>query len=156
MAMPNHWLVKSEEEDYSIRDLERDGRTAWTGVRNYEARNVMRDRMKPGDPVLYYHSNADPPGVAGVARVASEPYPDPTQFEASGPYFDPKATEEAPRWWLVDVGFVEAFSRVVPLREVKAHPELQGMALLERMRLSVQPVSAREFDIIRKLGRGER
>lgn len=153
MAKRSCWLVKSEEEDYSIRDLAADGSTPWTGVRNYEARNLMRDRMKLGDPVLYYHSNAKPSGVAGVARVASEPYPDPTQFDAASPYFDERASREEPRWFLVDLAFEEAFARVVPLAEIKAHSGLREMTLVKRMRLSVQPVRAREFDLILRLGR---
>jgi predicted RNA-binding protein with PUA-like domain len=147
------WLVKSEEDEYSIRDLERDRTTAWTGVRNYEARNLMRDEMKPGDEVLYYHSNASPSGVAGVARVASGPYPDPTQFDPESGYFDEKSTEDEPRWFLVDLEFVEAFPRVVPLPEIKERPELREMVLVKRMRLSVQPVRKGEFEAVRRMGR---
>jgi predicted RNA-binding protein with PUA-like domain len=146
------WLVKSEEDNYSLDDLERDGETDWTGVRNYEARNLMRDRMTPGDRVLYYHSNTAIPGVVGVARVVGEAYPDPTQFDPAGPYFDPKATSEAPRWWLVDLAFVERFPRKVSLQELKDRPELTGMVLLNRSRLSVQPVTREEFELVRELG----
>jgi predicted RNA-binding protein with PUA-like domain len=155
MSNPRYWLMKSEEDEYSIRDLERDGKTRWVGVRNYEARNYMRDGMKPGDLILYYHSNAKPSGVVGVARVASEPYPDPTQFDPKSGYFDEKATEEEPRWMLVDVEFVEAFPRVVPLREIKARDELQDMVLVRRMRLSVQPVEAEEFRLVKKMAKTE-
>ena len=102
------WLMKSEPDVYSIADLKRDGRTAWTGVRNYQARNFMRDRMRVGDPVLFYHSNADPSGVAGVGRVAGPAYADPTQFDPAGDYFDPRATPAAPVWFLVDIAFVAA------------------------------------------------
>lgn len=153
MAKNRYWLMKSEEDDYSIQDLERDGSTRWVGVRNYEARNFMRDGMQPGDEVLYYHSNARPSGVAGIARVASDPYPDPTQFDPESRYYDEKATEEEPRWVLVDVEFVERFDEVVPLREIKEHPELQEMVLVKRMRLSVQPVREEEFRIVREMGR---
>lgn len=153
MAKKRYWLMKSEEDDYSIQDLERDGTARWVGVRNYEARNFMRDGMQPGDEVLYYHSNARPSGVAGIARVASDPYPDPTQFDPESRYYDEKATEEEPRWVLVDVEFVERFDEVVPLREIKEHPELQEMVLVKRMRLSVQPVREEEFRIVREMGR---
>jgi predicted RNA-binding protein with PUA-like domain len=148
-----YWLVKSEEDVYSIDHLEKDGTTMWDGIRNYEARNFMRDLMKPGDLVLYYHSNASPPGVAGLARVASEPYPDPFQFDSGSRYHDPKATREEPRWQLVDMAFVEKFPRLVPLSEIREHPELQEMTLLRRMRLSVQPVDAEHFEIVCDLGR---
>ncbi len=151
MAEVRHWLMKSEEDEYSIDDLARDGSTPWTGVRNYEARNLMRDEMKPGDLILYYHSNARPSGVAGIARVASKAYPDPLQFDPESSYHDKKATEEEPRWFLVDVEFVEKFDRVVPLAEVKDHPDLQEMTLVRRMRLSVQPVEEEEFRIIREM-----
>ncbi|CAN5820426.1 EVE domain-containing protein [soil metagenome] len=148
-----YWLVKSEEDVYSIDHLEEDGRTMWDGIRNYEARNTMRDLMKPGDSVLYYHSNASPPGVAGMARVASEPYADPFQFDSDSPYFDPKATPGEPRWFLVDMAFVEKFSRLVPLAEIREHPGLEDMTLLKRMRLSVQPVEPDHFEIVCSLGR---
>ncbi len=146
-----HWLMKSEEDEYSIRDLRRDGRTRWVGVRNYEARNLMRDEMSEGDLILYYHSNARPSGVAGIARVASDAYPDPTQFDPDSRYHDPKATKEEPRWFLVDVEFVEAFDRVVSLREVKEAESLSDMVLVKRMRLSVQPVRPAEFEEIRAM-----
>ncbi len=154
MAERRCWLMKSEEDEYSIDDLERDRSAAWTRVRNYEARNLMRDEMSPGDLVLYYHSNAKPSGVVGLARVASEPYPDPTQFDEDDPYYDEKASREDPRWWLVDVAFVERFPRKVPLKEIKKHPELSDMVLVKRMRLSVQPVAAAELELIRKLAAG--
>jgi predicted RNA-binding protein with PUA-like domain len=151
MTEKRHWLMKSEEDVYSIDDLERDGKTRWVGVRNYEARNLMRDEMAPGDQILYYHSRAKPPGVVGLARVASEPYPDPTQFDSESPYYDEKATQEEPRWFLVDVEFVERFPRRVPLREIKEREELDEMALVRRMRLSVQPVRPAEFELIREM-----
>jgi predicted RNA-binding protein with PUA-like domain len=148
-----YWLVKSEADAYSIDDLATDGSTPWDGVRNYEARNLMRDRMRPGDLVLYYHSSATPPGVAGVAKVTSDPYPDALQFDRSSGYHDPKSTRDEPRWILVDVGFVEKFPRLVPLAEIRAHPKLQEMTLLKRNRLSVQPVEPEAFEIIRRMGR---
>ncbi|TVP43812.1 MAG: EVE domain-containing protein [Gemmatimonadales bacterium] len=148
------WLVKSEEDVYSIDHLEKDGTTPWDGIRNYEARNTMRDLMKEGDLVLYYHSNASPPGVAGLARVASTPYPDPFQFDSESPYFDPKATREEPRWFLVDMAFVEKFPRLVALAEIREHPDLEDMTLLRRMRLSVQPVDPAHFEAVCAMGRG--
>jgi predicted RNA-binding protein with PUA-like domain len=151
---PRFWLMKSEADVYSIEDLARDGSTPWDGIRNYEARNLMRDKMVEGDLVLYYHSNANPPGVAGLARIASKPYPDALQFDPSSPYHDATSPSTDPRWILVDVAFVEKFPRLVPLDEIRAHPALQEMTLLKRMRLSVQPVEPEAFEIIRSLGRG--
>jgi predicted RNA-binding protein with PUA-like domain len=148
-----YWLMKSEEDVYSIRDLEREGNTCWEGVRNYEARNIMRDRMKVGDEVLFYHSNASPPGVAGLARVVKEAYPDHFAFDKKSKYYDPKSHQEDPRWFMVDVAFEEAFSQVVSLNEIKETPELGRMALVNRARLSVQPVEKGEFRLIRKMGR---
>lgn len=149
----SYWLMKSEEDVYSIRDLERDGRTSWEGVRNYEARNLMRDEMKAGDEVLFYHSNAKPPGAAGVARIARAGYPDPFAFDEKSRYFDPKSDPDEPRWFMVDLEFVEAFPKVVSLEAIKALPELRDMTLVKRARLSVQPVTKEEFGIIRKMGR---
>ena len=152
MAMARkHWLMKSEEDEYSIDDLQSDGTTRWVGVRNYEARNLMRDEMSPGDRILYYHSNAKPSGVAGIAEVASESYPDPTQCDPDSRYHDPKASKEEPRWFLVDVRFVERFPRVVPLSEIKADEGLSEMVLVKRMRLSVQPVRKAEFEKVREM-----
>jgi predicted RNA-binding protein with PUA-like domain len=153
--MPRTWLMKSEPDDYSYADLERDGRTPWDGVRNYQARNFMRDEMAVGDRILYYHSNTQPPGVVGVAEVASEPYPDPTQFDATSRYHDPKATRQAPRWMLVDVAPVRRLPRTVTLAEIKADPELSELPLVRRgNRLSVMPVGAAEAERI--LARAER
>jgi predicted RNA-binding protein with PUA-like domain len=148
-----YWLMKSEEDVYSIRDLEGDGATCWEGVRNYEARNLMRDEMRVGDGVLFYHSNAKPPGVAGIARVSKRAYPDHYALEKGNPYFDPKSDPENPRWFMVDVEYVEGFEEVVSLNEIKARPELADMALVKRARLSVQPVTKEEFQLIRKMGR---
>ena len=131
------WLIKSEPETYSIDALKKDGKTSWDGVRNYQARNFMRDGMKKGDAVLFYHSNAEPPGVAGVCRIVKEGYP------------DPKDTV----WSMVDVEFVEKFKRFVALDELKADKKLQGMLVIKRgMRLSVQPVDKAHFDEVLRLG----
>jgi len=155
MAPRRCWLVKSEPESYSIDDLRRDGRTAWTGVRNFQARNLMRDQMQVGDPVLFYHSSADPPGVAGLARVASPAYPDPTQFDRSSDYYDEKSTAEDPRWFLVDLEFVAKFPRLVSLAEIRDSKPLAKMPLVNRSRLSVQPVAPAEFDLLVRMASGE-
>jgi predicted RNA-binding protein with PUA-like domain len=146
-----YWLIKSEPDAYSIDDLERDGTEHWDGVRNYQARNIMRDEMTVGDRVLFHHSNAKPPGVAGIAEVASGPYPDHTQFDPESNYFDETSDPADPRWIMVDVRFVEKFPRVVGLPELKKHAALADMVLLNRSRLSVQPVSKKEFDYIVRL-----
>ncbi len=148
-----YWLVKSEPDVYSIDDLERDGETFWDGVRNYSARNLMRDKMRVGDRVLYYHSNAKPPGVVGIAEVARESYPDHTQFDPKSKYHDPKATEEKPRWFMVDIAFVEKLPRAVSLPEIKDTKALSEMVLVNRSRLSVQPVRKSEYDLILRMSR---
>lgn len=136
------WLVKSEPDVYSIVDLERDGKTGWEGVRNYQARNFMRDEMKDGDPVLFYHSNVEVPGIAGLARVEGTAVADPTQFDKKSPYFDAGSKKQDPRWMMARIAFVERFKEVVPLEVLKADPLLAGMPLLQRgQRLSVQPVT---------------
>lgn len=144
--------MKSEPSEYSIDDLEMDGRTHWDGIRNYQARNYMRDEMAIGDLVLFYHSNANPPAVAGVARVCSEPYPDATQLDRKSAYYDPKATKDAPRWMLVDVEFVERFAEPVSLETLKAQKALEGMMVVQRgVRFSVQPVEPTHFARVLKL-----
>ena len=149
-----YWLMKSEPDVYSISDLEREGSAEWDGVRNYQARNFMRDDMKVGDGVLFYHSNAKPPGVAGVARVCRTGYPDHTALDPQSDYHDPKATSENPRWYMVDVEFVEKFPELVALDTLKQTAGLEAMMVTKRgMRLSVQPVTRQEFDIVLKLGR---
>ncbi|MDT8436449.1 MAG: EVE domain-containing protein [Gemmatimonadota bacterium] len=148
--MPRCWLMKSEPGTYSIADLERDGRTPWEGVRNYLARNRMRE-MRTGDLVVFYHSSATPPGAAGLARVVREAYPDPTALDPESPYFDPDSRTEAPRWWRVDVEFVERFPDLVPLADLKAEPGLAAMEVTRRSRASVQPVRPEELEIVRRL-----
>jgi len=145
--------MKSEPGTYSIDDLARDGKTPWDGVRNYQARNLMRDELQVGDLVLFYHSSADPPGVAGVAEVASAPYPDPTQFDPRSPYHDPKARKDQPTWQLVDVAFVEKLPTPVSLDRLKQDAALDGMLVLRRgQRLSVQPVDKAHFKRVLRLG----
>lgn len=140
------WLVKSEPSVFSIDELQRVGTTAWEGIRNYQARNHMRDDMKVGDPVLFYHSNAEPPGIVGLARVARTSYPDPTQFDAESRYHDPKATRDVPRWFLVDLAFVEKFPTPLPLDQLRADAALAEMYVVKKAhRISVQPVHPRHF-----------
>jgi len=149
-----HWLLKSEPGTYSIDDLAKDGRTAWDGVRNFRARNLLRDEMQPGDPVLFYHSSADPPGVAGLARVVRAGYPDPSAFDKRSKYFDPDGDPAKPRWFAVEVAFVEKLPRLVPLEEMKERPDLAGMLVVKRgMRLSVQPVEKKHFDVVVRMAR---
>jgi predicted RNA-binding protein with PUA-like domain len=149
-----YWLMKSEPDVYGIDDLEEEGSAHWDGVRNYQARNFMRDEMKVGDKVLFYHSNAKPPGVAGVAEVVKEAYPDHTAFDKKSNYYDAKSKKDDPRWFMVDVGFVEKFADVVPLNLLKETAGLEEMMVIRRgMRLSIQPVTKKEFDIVVKIGR---
>ncbi|MCL4210161.1 MAG: EVE domain-containing protein [Phycisphaeraceae bacterium] len=154
-----YWLMKSEPASYSIDDLQRDGVSCWDGVRNYQARNFMRDEMKVGDEALFYHSGSDgpegEPGVAGVMRIAAPAYPDHHALDPDTCDHDPKATKDNNPWLMVDVEFVEKFPNYVPLRRLRAEPRLQGLALLQRgQRLSILPVSRQHFDLIRKMGKG--
>lgn len=145
--------MKSEPEVFSIDDLARDGSTSWEGVRNYTARNFMRDGMQLGDLVLYYHSNAEPSGVAGLAKVSRLAYPDPTQFDPKSEYHDPGATKDDPRWLMVDVAFVERFPTLVTLEAIKAEPALAKMLVVQKgQRLSVQPVDEAHFARIVAMG----
>ena len=144
--------MKSEPDVYSIDDLQRDGREMWDSIRNYQARNMMRDDMRISDEIFFYHSNCKEPAIAGVSRVASEPYPDPTQFDPDSRYFDPKSSKEEPRWILVDVEFVRKLKNPITLAEIKAHPGLDDMILTRRgNRLSIMPVSKEHWDIILSL-----
>lgn len=149
----NYWLMKSEPDAFSIDDLKNVKKEPWSGVRNYQARNYMWKDMKAGDGVLFYHSNAKIPGIAGLAKVASAAYPDPTQFDPESDYWDPKATPETPRWYLVDVSFKRKFSAVLSLETLKAHADrLGGFVLLNRgTRLSVLPVTKAQWQTILKL-----
>lgn len=141
------WLMKCEPGAYSIDDLARDRRTSWEGVRNYQARNFMRDDFRVGDDVLFYHSNAEPSGVAGLARVCRAGYPDRFAFDPQHKYFDPDSDPTNPRWYMVDLEFVAKLPRVIPLADLKADPSLAGMMVLQRgSRLSVQPVTRLHFE----------
>jgi predicted RNA-binding protein with PUA-like domain len=147
------WLMKSEPSEYGIDDLARDGAVPWFGVRNYLARNFMRDQMRVGDGVLFYHSSCAEPGIAGLAKVGSPAYPDSTQFDAQAKYFDPKATPDKPRWFNVDVHMVRK-TRLMSLAEIREYPELANMRVLQRgNRLSITPVDPDEWAfIVDKLG----
>jgi predicted RNA-binding protein with PUA-like domain len=145
-----YWLMKSEPSDVSVDDLANlpDQSVAWYGVRNYQARNFMRDQMKVGDGVLFYHSNCKQPGIAGIARVSSTAYPDATQFERNNKYFDPKATPEQPRWFNVDVQLVRKIA-LISIDELRKNPELERMRTLQRgNRLSITPVDPAEWKFI--------
>jgi len=149
-----HWLMKSEPGEFSIDDLERrPGQTEhWDGVRNYQARNMMRDDMKTGDAVFFYHSNCATPGIVGIARISREAYPDPTAFDPENKHFDPASDPAKPRWLMVDVRFVRKLKRTIALAELKDRPELEGLALLRRgNRLSIMPVEAAMWDFILSL-----
>jgi predicted RNA-binding protein with PUA-like domain len=151
--MVAYWLMKSEPHVYPWEQLENDGSTHWDGVRNYQARNTMRDDMKIGDMVLFYHSNTKPPHVAGIARVCREGYPDHTAQDSGSKYFDPKATPENPRWMMVDIEPVEAMKSIVSLPDMKENPALEGMPLLAKgSRLSVQSVPPEHFAVVRRMG----
>lgn len=149
MGSKLYWLIKSEPDVYGLEQLKNDGRTGWSGVRNYQARNFMRDSMKMGDGVLYYHSNAKPTAIMGIAEVCREGYPDPTQFDSKSEYFDPKSKPGSPTWIMIDVKFVEEFKRPVTLFELKTKKGLEKMMLTQKgSRLSVQPVAPAEWEII--------
>lgn len=146
-----YWLVKTEPRVYSIDDLKKDKITPWDEVRNYQARNNLRE-MKKGEQVLIYHSSAEPPAVVGVGKVVIEAYPDPTQFDTRSSYFDPKADKDNPRWFCPDIGFVKKFKKPLALQDIKADKKLQKMVLVQKgSRLSVQPVSRQEFEKIIEL-----
>lgn len=149
-----YWLMKVEPSAYTIEDLARDGTTGWEGVRNYQARNFLRDAIQVGDGVLFYASNADPSGVVGLAEIVRAGYPDPLQFRRGHDYFDPKAAPDRPIWYSVDLTFAERFPTMVPLADLKANPKLQTMMVIKRgARLSVQPVTAVEFREVCRMGR---
>ena len=152
--MTRYWLMKCEPDAYTIDDLERDGRTSWEGVRNYQARNFMRDRMQVGDDVLFYASNAEPSGVTGLARIARAGYVDEYQFKVGHKYYDPDVREDKPAWYMVDIEFVERFPDTLPLETLKHTKGLEKMMVIKKgSRLSVQPVSKGEYEIVVKLGR---
>jgi len=147
----NYWLMKSEPDTFGIDDLcNKLGQTEhWDGVRNYQARNMMRDAMKLGDQVFFYHSNCDVPGIVGIMEVVREGYPDFSAFDPDDPHFDPKSDPAHPRWMMVDLKYVRTLSRIISLKELKLHPELADLALVRRgNRLSIMPVSEQQWDFI--------
>lgn len=147
-----YWLMKSEPDVYGIDDLEHFKVDHWDGIRNYQARNFMRDAMKKGDRALFYHSNCDEPGIAGIMEIAREAYPDHTQFDPDDKHFDPKSGPDNPRWVMVDVKFVRKLKRVITLRELKSYKTLADMRLVQKgSRLSIMPVTKRQWDFILKL-----
>ena len=141
-----YWLMKSEPDAYSIDDLERDGREPWDGIRNYHARNMMRDDMKIGDEVFFYHSNCKEPGIVGIMKIASDPYPDPTQFDRKSNYFDAKSSKDDPRWLLRDVQFVRKLKRTITLAEIRETKGLDGLILTRKgNRLSIMPIERKHW-----------
>jgi predicted RNA-binding protein with PUA-like domain len=147
----NYWLMKSEPDVFGIEDLKnkKNQTEPWDGVRNYQARNFMRDQMKKGDKVFFYHSNCKQPGIVGIAEIAKEAYPDDTAFDPNAKYYDPKSDPENPRWVMVDVKFVRKLKRTITLEELKQHPNLDNFPLIRRgNRLSIMPVSAEQWKII--------
>ncbi|MEQ9308794.1 MAG: EVE domain-containing protein [Balneolaceae bacterium] len=153
MSERKYWLCKSEPEKYGIDDLKKDGETPWDGVRNYAARNSMRDDMKVGDGILYYHSNQKPPAIVGIAEVSSEPYPDALQFNPKSNYFDPKSSEAEPRWINVNVKFIEKFENPVDREALKAEKSLDNMELFRLGRHSITPVRKEEWDKILEMAK---
>ncbi len=150
----NYWLMKSEPDVFGIDDLMKaPGKTEpWDGVRNYQARNMMRDEMKKGDPVFFYHSNCKEPGIAGIMKIVREGYPDHTAFDPDEKYFDARSDPDNPRWYMVDVKHVRKLKRVITLTELKSHPQLSGLVLVRRgNRLSIMPVSKKQWDFILSL-----
>lgn len=151
--MMNYWLMKSEPDVFSIDDLKTKKSTPWDGVRNYQARNFMRDDMKKGDFVLYYHSNCKVPGVYGLGKVIKESHPDHTQFDAKSEYYDPKAKKDEPRWFMVEVGFVNKFKTPVSLEFMKGEKSLQDLLILRKgNRLSITPVDSKSFEKVTQFG----
>jgi predicted RNA-binding protein with PUA-like domain len=148
--------MKSEPSVYSIADLKKEKKAMWDGVRNHQARNLMRDDMADGDLVLFYHSSTDPSGVAGIGRICGDVYPDPTQFDPKSHYFDPKSKPTDPTWLLRDVAWVETLDDVVTLQTMKQDPKLDGMMVIKRgMRLSVQPVDKKHFQRVLQLAKAK-
>lgn len=150
----NYWLFKSEPDEYSIDDLAAEpGRVGrWDGIRNYQARNFLRDQVAAGDAVFFYHSACKVPAIVGTAEVVRAAYPDPAQFDPQSKYFDPRASADKPRWFCVDIHWLSQFARPVPLAEIKQNPALSEMVLVRQGRLSIQPVTADEWKTVLALG----
>ena len=151
--MAKHWLIKSEPDVFSIDDLAKSKTTHWDGVQNYQARNFIRDEMKIGDKVIFYHSNAEPPAAVGICEIIKEAYPDFSAFDPEDSHYDPKSKKDSPTWFMFNVKFVKKFSRPVSITEIKANKKLQKMSLVQRgNRLSVMPITKDEFDEIVRMG----
>ncbi len=145
----NFWLMKSEPDVFSIKNLKAKNKSGWDGVRNYQARNFMRDNMKLGDLILFYHSSCDNPGIAGLAKISRTSHPDPTQFDKKSNYYDPKATLDNPRWFMVEVEFVEEFDQIISLQTLKNIKELSDLPVVKKgSRLSINPVKEKEYNKI--------
>ena len=144
----NYWLFKSEPSDYSFEDLINDKETPWEGIRNYQARNFIRDKVQVNDNILFYHSNIKTPHVVGIAKVSSEAYPDYYAFDKSHKYYDPKSTKENPRWFMIDVQPVKKLNKIVTLEDIKNNTNLKDMVLVNRSRLSIQPVTKQQWEMI--------
>ena len=151
MKVKHYWLLKTEGEVYPIEKLAGDKKTPWSGVRNYLARNYMRDGMRVGDLCLFYHSGGKDKGVYGIAKVASKPYADPSQFDKKSDYYDPKSTKDKPRWQLVDIAFVKKLKRPIDVEELHSENALKGMVLWKAGRLSIQPVAEKDYKHILSL-----
>lgn len=147
----NYWLFKTEPAEFSIDHLEHMGSTRWDGIRNYQARNLLRDQVTLGDQVLIYHSSCKPTAIVGIAEVISDAYPDPSQFDANSSYFDVKYSKENPRWFCLDIRHKHTFKNSLPLAALKQQPSLKNMVLLKQGRLSIQPVTHAEFALITNL-----
>lgn len=148
----NYWLMKSEPDVFSIDDLERVGTECWNGVRNYQARNMLRDMMQPDDLAFFYHSSCEVPGITGIMRISRAGYPDVTAFDAASPYYDIKSTAADPRWYMVDVQFIRKLKHIITLQQLKTDPRLRDFALLRRgNRLSVLPVSTQQWKYVLSL-----
>lgn len=151
----NYWLMKSEPDVFSIDQLKSEKTTLWDGVRNYQARNFMMNDMKVGDLVLFYHSNAKPPGIAGIATISKKAQPDPTCYNPKSEYYDPKSTKENPRWFCVEVKYKKKFKELIPLEELRSTKSLKDLLVIKKgQRLSIQPVEKKHYDIIEKMGLG--
>lgn len=151
--MKKYWLMKSEPDAYSIDDLKKEKKCLWDGIRNYQARNFMMKDMKVGDEVLFYHSNAKPPGVIGIATISKSAVPDPSQFDNKSKYYDQKSDPESPRWHCVEVKFKKKFKQIISLDDLRNNSKLQDMMVIKKgQRLSIQPVSAKDFSTVLKIG----
>ena len=148
----NYWLMKSEPNAYSIDDLQQEKTSMWEGCRNYQVRNLLRDQMRIGDLAFFYHSSAKPSGIVGAMKIVSDSYPDPTQYDPKSKYFDPKSSPLKPIWYVRDVEFVEKWSKILSIEELKKAPELEKLAAIQKgQRMSITPVTPKEWEKINEL-----